>query len=384
MKILFLDQSGKPGGAELCLIDIAKPYRDSCLVGLFADGSFRGLLEQQRIPVQVLATQPIRIRKESSLAQGLSSLGALAPLIAKVASFAREYDLIYANTQKALVVGALASFFSRRPLVYHLHDILSLEHFSRTNRHLAVTLANARASLVITNSKATQAAFVEAGGRPDITHVVYNGFEPGFYQNHESKSQVKQQLNLNGQFLVGHFSRLSPWKGQHVLLQALAHCPSDVSIILVGDALFGEHDYVQRLHEQVAALGLEERVRFLGFRSDIVPLMTACDLVAHTSTAPEPFGRVIVEAMLCGRPVVAAQAGGAVELVEQDKTGWLVPPGDPLQLAAVITKCRNQPLLAATIAHQAQIQASQRFHLTAINQQLNQLLYEAITSKFRD
>ena len=123
MKILFLDQSGKPGGAELCLIDIAKPYRDSCLVGLFADGTFKQLLEEQNIPVQVLATQGIEVRKESGLAKGLGSLGQLVPLINRVAALSRNYDLIYANTQKALVVGAIASFLSRRPLVYHLHDI---------------------------------------------------------------------------------------------------------------------------------------------------------------------------------------------------------------------------------------------------------------------
>ena len=63
----ILDQSGKPGGAELCLIDIAKPYRDSCLVGLFVDGSFRQLLEEQQIPVEVLATEAIKVRKGSSL-----------------------------------------------------------------------------------------------------------------------------------------------------------------------------------------------------------------------------------------------------------------------------------------------------------------------------
>ncbi len=374
MKILFLDQSGKPGGAELCLIDIAKPYRDSCLVGLFEDGPFSHLLQQQRIPVQVLATQPIQVRKESSLAQGLSSLGQLAPLITRVALLSRSYDLIYTNTQKALVVGALASIFSRRPLVYHLHDILSAEHFSRTNRRLAVTLANT-ASLVIANSKASQAAFVAAGGRQNITNVVYNGFDPGLYQLHDSDStQVRQQLGIDGQFLVGHFSRLSPWKGQHILLKALTYCPEDVTAILVGEALFGEQGYVQQLHEQVAALGLEKRVQFLGFRSDIVPLMTACDLVTHTSTRPEPFGRVIVEAMLCGRPVVATAAGGAVELVEPGINGWLVPPGDPKQLAEVITTCRNQREYAATLANRAKLQASQRFDLTAINQQISQLL----------
>ncbi|NES00798.1 MAG: glycosyltransferase family 4 protein, partial [Symploca sp. SIO1B1] len=176
------------------------------------------------------------------------------------------------------------------------------------------------------------------------------------------------------QFVVGHFSRLSPWKGQHILLEALAHCPDDVTAILVGDALFGEQDYVEHLHQQVAKLGLEKRVKFLGFRSDIVSLMTACDLIAHTSTAPEPFGRVIVEAMLCGKPVVAAEAGGAIELVETGKTGWLVTPGNPQQLAEVITTCRQQPEYAATIAQESQRQASQRFNLTNINQQINQLL----------
>ena len=382
MKILFLDQSGKPGGAELCLIDIAKPYRDSCLVGLFADGSFRHLLEQQHIPVQVLATEPIQVRKESSLVQGLSSLSSLMPLIRRIARKAREYDVIYANTQKALVVGALASFFSDRPLVYHLHDILSPDHFSQTNRRIAVTLANARASLVIANSQASQAAFVAAGGRERLTEVVYNGFQPELYQSNESNSsQLRQQLGLDGRFIVGHFSRLSPWKGQHILIEALAHCPKDVTAILVGDALFGEQDYVQHLHQRVAELGLEERVQFLGFRSDIVPLMSACDLVAHTSTSSEPFGRVIVEAMLCGRPVVAAAAGGAVELVQHGHTGWLVAPGEPTLLADVITSCQNQPLHAVSLAQQAQMYASQRFDLKTINQQLERLLYRAVKAR---
>lgn len=375
MKILFLDQSGKPGGAELCLIDIAKPYRDNCLVGLFADGAFRQLLEQQDIPVEVLTTESIQVRKESSLMQGLSSMGSLLPLIAKVAQKARDYDLIYANTQKALVVGALASFLSRRPLVYHLHDILSLDHFSRTNRAIAVTLANAQASLVIANSQASQAAFVEAGGRSPLTAVVYNGFNPDFYRADESQRKtLRQQLGLDGHFIVGHFSRLSPWKGQHILIEALTHCPEDVTAIFVGEALFGEQDYAQSLHQQVAELGLEKRIRFLGFRSDIVQLMSACDLVAHTSVAPEPFGRVVVEAMLCGCPVVAAKAGGVVELVEHEQTGWLIPPGDSALLADVITNCRQQPETRTIIAHQARDTASQRFHLNTIDQQIVQLL----------
>jgi glycosyltransferase involved in cell wall biosynthesis len=375
MKILFLDQSGQIGGAELCLVDIAKPLRDNCLVCLFADGPFRKLLEQQQIPVRVLANQSIRVRKHSNLMQGISSIGVFTPIVAKVAEIAREYDLIYANTQKALVVGAIASIAARRPLVYHLHDILSAEHFSQANRRLAVTLANRFASLVIANSKATQTAFVEAGGRFDLTEVVYNGFDPAIYhiQTHHSL-RTKQNIGLEGQFVVGHFSRLSPWKGQHILLEALTRCPDKVTAIFVGDALFGEKHYVEQLHQKVMELGLSKRVQFFGFRSEVAPLMAVCDLIAHTSIAPEPFGRVIVEAMLCGRPVVASAAGGAIELIETGKTGWLVEPGNIEELADAIAICYQNPMLAQIIAQQSQKQARERFYLAAMEQKIARLL----------
>ncbi|MBL1178387.1 MAG: glycosyltransferase family 4 protein [Pantanalinema sp. GBBB05] len=376
MKILFLDQSGQPAGAELCLLDIAKAYRDQCLVGLFADGLFRQLLEENQIPVQVLATQAIAVHKGSGWLQGLSSLRQLLPLAIRVAQLSHHYDVIYANTQKAMVIGTLASILSRRPLVYHLHDILSADHFSSTNRWLAVTLANHYASLVITVSQATQAAFIAAGGRPELSEVVYNGFDPQVY--HCDRTQVdtlKQQLGLTGRFVIGHFSRLSPWKGQHILLEALESCSEEVTVLLVGDALFGEQEYVQSLQTQVIERGLQNRVQFLGFRSDIVPLMHVCDLITHTSIAPEPFGRVIVEAMLCGRPVIATQAGGALELSNAGIPYWLVPPGNPTDLAIAINQCQAEWAQVSAIAQQAQLEVSRRFHIDTIRQQIAQLLH---------
>lgn len=381
LKILFLDQSGKPGGAELCLIDIAKPYRDRSLVGLFADGDFKSLLEQNQIPVEVLTNQPIQVKKSSGFLKGLISLKQIIPLIIKIVKIARGYDLIYANTQKALVIGAIASFFARRSLVYHLHDILSKEHFSETNRRIAVNLANHFASLVIANSQASQTAFIEAGGRENLTTVVYNGFDLKIYQTCESDvRQLQQELGLVGKFVVGHFSRLAPWKGQHILISALAKCPPQVTAILVGDALFGEQEYVQQLHRLVTALGLQNRVKFLGFRSDIPQLMAACDLVAHTSTFAEPFGRVIVEAMLCGTPVVASQAGGAIELIKPGVNGFLVEPGNSHELAKVITISLHERHKTATMANNARKIAIQRFDVTSINQQIAQLL----ASKFNN
>ncbi|MBD2665766.1 glycosyl transferase group 1 [Richelia sinica FACHB-800] len=375
MRILFLDQSGKPGGAELCLIDIAKPYRKTSLVGLFANGDFKDLLEQQQIPVQVLTEKSIKVKKESGLIPALTSLGTITPLIAQVIQQAKNFDIIYANTQKALVVGAIASVLTRCPLVYHLHDILSLEHFSPTNLRVAITLANRCASLVIANSQASQAAFVAAGGKSEIVKVVYNGFHPENYHTAiEDIARLKQQLGIEGKFVIGHFSRLSPWKGQHILINALAQCPPEVIAIFVGDALFGEKNYVQELHTQVSAQGLENRVKFLGFRADIPQLMAACDLIAHTSTAPEPFGRVIVEGMLCGKPVIASQAGGAIELIAHNINGFLVPPNHPQKLAEIINTCIQHPQTITNLGKQAQLTASQKFNLTTINQQIAQLL----------
>ncbi|MGD1859269.1 MAG: glycosyltransferase [Leptolyngbyaceae cyanobacterium] len=384
MKVLFLDQSGKLGGAELCLADIAQHFGPTSLVGVFAEGTFPERLRQLQIPVKILTEQALQVQKASGLLAGLKSIQHLVPLIVAVAELSKDYDLIYANTQKALVVAAIASWMSRRPCVYHLHDIVSPDHFSRTNRRLIVTLAN-RAALIIANSQASRDAFVQAGGRSDHVHVVYNGFRPEAYATASECDRLRHELTSQialpdetSPFIVGHFSRLSPWKGQHILIEALQHCPDTVVAVLIGDALFGEQDYVQQLHRQVKELNLTHRVRFLGFRSDIPQLMAACDLVAHTSTAPEPFGRVIVEAMLSRTPVIAAAAGGAVELVEHGQTGWLVDPGDIQNLADLIKTCQSHPDRATAIVQRAYSQATQRFNLESVNEQIARYCHQQL------
>jgi glycosyltransferase involved in cell wall biosynthesis len=385
MKILFLDQSGKLGGAELSLLDLATAHREQSTVGLFADGPFRQALEARHIPVQVLNQHPINVRKEAGLLSGIMSTGALFALVRQVTKIAQAHDLIYANTQKALIVGSIVSLLTQKPLIYHLRDILSLEHFSPSNRKIAVTIANLFVDRVIANSQATRDAFIQAGGNANIIEVVYNGFQPEQYisstPDNPTTVKLKQQLGLEEKFVIGHFSRLSPWKGQHILIEALQHCPPNTVALFVGDALFGETDYVQKIQAQVQQLGLAHRIQFLGFRDDVPQLMTACDLIAHTSIAPEPFGRVIIEAMLCGTPIVAANAGGAMELIEHNQTGWLSQPGNPTELAHCIQTCYYQP----PAERQALIDRARRFsqhhfHLKTMHQKISELLRPLVKS----
>lgn len=375
-RILFLDQSSGIGGAELCLFDIAEVYREDCSVVLFSDGPFRHLLESRDIAVQVVGEKAIALTKDGGLQQSLKAVGETWPRIRQIAVAARQYDLIYANTPKALVVGALASMVSGKPLVYHLHDIISPEHFSYVNIHLLVQLANAQAVHVIANSEASRDAFIKSGGKRDRVSVVYNGFDPSRYQvDSIFRTQIRKLWGWpDDVFVIGHFSRISPWKGQHILLEALQYCPKEVVAIFVGDALFGEDEYRALIYDQLDSLRLGDRVKFLGFQDQVPELMSACDMIAHTSTAPEPFGRVIVEGMLAGKPVVAASAGGALELIETGRTGWLTPPNDVLALAAAIRCCYENPGLTGTVVDAARTDAVDRFQQARIRAQIAEII----------
>ncbi len=383
MRILFLDQSASPGGAELCLLDIAKAYREQSLVCLFEDGPMHLSLQAEGIAVKILGAQDISVKKSSGWVQGLGSFRQILPLAKQIATLSQHYDLIYANTPKALVVGALASHLGRCPLVYHLHDILCKQHFSPFNQQLLVVLANQSATKVIANSQATAQAFITAGGRAELLDVVYNGFDLEQYRYLPQPSPLQALISTpssaESYFRIGNFSRIADWKGQHVLIEALQYCPNNVIAILVGDVLFGEQAYFQALQAKIAALHLQHRVHWAGFQSDIVPLMSACQLIVHTPTAPEPFGRVVAEAMLCKIPVIAAAAGGPLEFVKPGQTGWLVPPNNPQELAAAIHHCYQHYDAARAIAHQGYCIARETFDLHKTNQEIQQILQSVVT-----
>ena len=376
-KVLFIDQSSGLGGAELCLLDIAQDYRSTSAVGLFSEGDFCTALQGLEIPHHLLTTHSPNIRKDSAWWESLRSSLEILKLVSRIIRLSQGYDIVYANTQKAFVISAIAAAVSRRPLVFHLHDILSTQHFSKTNLNVVITLANLFSSLVIANSDATKQAFIEAGGKPNLVDVVYNGFHADRYvEQLHIRSHLRKELKVDDRFVVGCFSRLSPWKGQHILIESLAQLPENITVLLVGEALYGEDNYVQQLHAQIATAGLVDRVKFLGFRSDVPALMQACDVIAHTSTSAEPFGRVIVEAMLSRRPVIATAAGGAIELIHDRQTGWLVEPGNVNALVTAISEIQQLEATSeiASIIQAAYQTAIDRFSLSKTTHQISTLL----------
>jgi len=375
LKILFVDQTGQLGGGELSLLDVIKHGHHQSEIVLFSDGPFRRALEDIHVPVHVLSLGSAgKISRDDKLSAIVSGVPALFKLRNELASKARGFDVLYANSQKAFLLSALARRRGQ-PLIWHLRDMLTADHFSPIMRRAAILAGNLSASAIIMNSEATRQSFLSAGGKGTNTAVVYNGIDGEPFRSIADADikKMRSELGLEGKFVVGVFGRLAEWKGQHILIQALASL-SEVHAIIVGEALFGEQSYANGLQHLAQSQGVDDRVHFLGFRRDIPVLMKVVDVVIHSSTAPEPFGRVIVEGMLAGRPVIATRAGGVTEIVQDLVTGLLVTPGSTKELAEAITRLRTDSQFSRELVEAASTKASSVFSTRAMINGIQEVL----------
>jgi glycosyltransferase involved in cell wall biosynthesis len=340
-RVMFVNHTSEIAGAELVLLDLVRPWRGASAF-LFENGPLNGAMKRRGLHV-ILSRWGrglAKVRRDGSLWKAAPLMGRLGAITLEIAGASRRHDVIYANSQKAFVLAAVASILARRPLVWHLHDIVDGAHFGMAQRRLQVALANRWAARVIVPSEAAAAAFVAGGGRNNLVEIIPNGIDVA--RDDRPRCELRRDLGLPDGSLVGVFSRLAPWKGQHVVLQALTKLPN-VRCILAGEALFGEQAYASRLRDLVAELGLEGRVQFLGHRNDVPLLMQAVDVMIHPSVRPEPFGRTLVEAMLAEVPVIATDTGAASDILEGGAAGTLVAPNDPDVLAAAAMRILAQP-----------------------------------------
>lgn len=136
--------------------------------------------------------------------------------------------------------------------------------------------------------------------------------------------------------------RVTRWKGQGVLVEAMARLPGDALALLVGDA-GAKPAFRDELLARIAALGLNDRVRLVGHAQDVPAALLLADVVVHASTDAEAFGRTVIEAQAMARCVVASDLGGPTETVEHGVTGWRVLPGDAQALAVAIGRVLAMP-----------------------------------------
>lgn len=383
-RLLFVNHTGEMGGAEFVLAELVERLNVKSKVVLLSNGSFAQRLKSS-VDVSIFDGDEdlLSLGRETS---GFARLWALRylPLIVRALSIeAKRVDVVYANSKKALLFAALAARKARRPLIWHQHDEMhvprTLPLRARVSEEVLVRMLNRYASQVISVSQASADTLIAAGGRPGLPVVIHNGLDPARYAQAVDRAVVRREIGLPLNVpLVGCFGRLTEWKGQSVLVDALARLPQ-AHAVLVGGAFFGESGYEIALRAQIERLGLVQRVRFLGHRDDVPRLMRAVDVVAHPSTEFDPCPRVVLEALHSEAPLVATAVGGVPELMEDGVSGLLVPPNDVQALAEALDRVLADQALAHRLAATGRERALRNFTLERVVHEVGRVIRKVAT-----
>lgn len=365
LRVAILDHTAALGGAELALLRLldSLPPDVSTSTILFSDGPLVAALQERGHRVKVLPLGDLAATDRHTAGR---SPWAAARNAARVLPFAVRLgfsvrrlrpDIIHTTSLKADLIGIPVSWTARRPLIWHVHDRISPDYLPRPMVTLIRFLARYAPRHVIVNSRATAATLA---GVSRLT-VAYPGFSP------DQVGQRPSERTGPVPPVIGIVGRVSPTKGQLEFVRAaarvLARRPG-VRFRIIGEALFREQDYAEKVRREVEVLGIDASVEFAGFVADPAAALDQLSVCVHASPTPEPFGQVIVEAMIRGVPVIATDGGGVTEIVrpeDGESLGWLVPPHDVTALAGAMLDALEQPERARERAQAAWGAAQERF-----------------------
>jgi glycosyltransferase involved in cell wall biosynthesis len=188
--------------------------------------------------------------------------------------------------------------------------------------------------------------------------TVYNGVDPSAFPSQPDRQKVRQELGVTQGPVLVMIARLTEAKGHRYLLQALPHLLEtwpQLCCVCVGDG-----ELRGQLHHLAVELAVERSCRFVGVREDIADVLAAADVVVLPSLS-EGFPFVLLEALAMGCPVVASRVNGVPELIEDHKTGLLVPARDPHALAMAIQEVLSDPIAASKMGAAGRAVVQQRF-----------------------
>jgi glycosyltransferase involved in cell wall biosynthesis len=324
------------GGVERGTVEIARAIADAGGIALVASAGGRMVAAVQRaggrhVTLPLDSKNPLAIWRNAAL---------LADVIR-----AERVAIVHARSRAPAWSAWLACRRAGAHLVTTYHGTYR-ENLPFKRQYNAVM---AKGERVIAASRFIAGLIVARHGTdPARIRVIPRGADPAVFDpdavSGERIARLERAWRLPaGAQVVLLPGRLTRWKGQTVLIEALARLMRpDVCCVLVGSDQ-GRRHYAAQLIRQADTLGVADRLRLAGECDDMPAALMLADVVVHASTEPEAFGRVVIEAQAMGRPVIASDLGGPVETVEHGMTGWRVPPGDAGALAAAIEQVLELP-----------------------------------------
>jgi glycosyltransferase involved in cell wall biosynthesis len=283
--------------------------------------------------------------------------------------------VVHSHGHFAGVLGRTAAWWSGVPVaVHHLHTIDT----TLRDRHLRLERFLARLTRrILCCSRAVFEHARQVLRVPEaLLLVVPNGVESPPVVDRDA---ALDRLGRPAAPILGCIGSLTAHKGQAVLLRALDHLPVDRPLPTV--VFIGTGPERSSL-ESLAARGMRPaRVLFLGERQDARLLLPAFDLLVVPSIAREGLGLAAIEAMDAGIPVVASRLGGLPEVVDDRRTGLLVPPGDPVALASAIGELLDRPELRRLLGAEGRLRVEESFRAATMARRVEDLYEEAIRAR---
>jgi glycosyltransferase involved in cell wall biosynthesis len=341
VKVLHIAAGVLFGGVETLLVTLAK-LRHLCTemephFGLCFPGQLRDALHASSVPVHDLGL--VRVSRPWTVLWARKRLKRLLQ--------DKGIEVVVTHGMWPHAVFAPRVKRSGVRLVAAIHDILDGQHW--VNRWAART----RPDAIAANSHftASPAAALFSQPAPVLRYPV----APRSCDRIADRSAMREQLGTPPDAVVIlQASRLERWKGQAVHVEALGRLkqvPGWEAWFAGGPQKAGEQEFLTELEASAARLGVADRVKFLGQRSDVPQLMAAADVYCQPNTGPEPFGISFVEALYAGLPVVASETGGPIEIVTAE-CGTLCPPGNAgavaKALGELIANADRRQTLSAT------------------------------------
>ena len=304
-------------------------------------------LEADGVTLHVLPRLPSetpdgdRGRLGRALVRGRDLVSVIAPRARALVKLLRaeEPDLVYlANSVTTNLDGVIAGALCGIPMIVHEKGLRRVGPIERLMSRWVDTCIGMTDNVV--------AHLRERHVRARRFLTIYDGincdaFAPGGGPAVRREFGIPDDAPVVG--IVGH---IQSWKGQLLVVEAVAKARArhpELRCLVVGGVHRMGAEYGARIRETIAAQGLEQHVILTGARRDVPACIDAMDVVIHSSTRPEPFGRVLIEAMALGKPMIAPSEGGPREVVVDGETGILVPPRDADALAAAITRLVENP-----------------------------------------
>lgn len=287
---------------------------------------------------------------------------AVAPLAAAIERC--QPDLVHLNDNLPLCrPAAIAAWRARRPAICHCRSFdppAPLDNWLLAPRLAGLIFISQAVAEVEGSRLATRAP----------RRVIANAVDLAEFDAPVDVAALRAGLGVPaGARLVGALGRITPWKGQHLFVEAVAQLAGewpDLHALVVGGPEGAEGQaYLDALRRQATEAGLDGRLHFVGQRDDAPAVMAALDVLVHSAVRPEPFGRVIVEGMAARRAVVASAAGGAAEIVESGRNGLLTPPGDVQALVSALQRLLADPAERARLGEAGRRTVEQRYTVAA-------------------